>query len=86
MGEAQDRSARPGVHSDSCLVSTTRLQFFDRNNVSLGSVNVPSSASGPSFCRRVFRRWRSDNNGSVDVVDDFIHGEPTDRIFASNFE
>jgi hypothetical protein len=93
------------VFTDVDQANTTRIQFFDRNDVSLGSVNVPSSASGLSFAgassgdgRSTIARVRvtlgnavigpNDNNGTVDVVvaDDFIYGEPTDRIFADNFE
>jgi len=93
------------VFTDVDQASTTRIQFFDRNNVSLGSVNVPPSSSALSFTgaftgdgQSTIGRVRvtlgnaaigaTDNGSTMDVVvaDDFIYGEPTDRIFVDNFE
>ena len=93
------------VFTDVDQASTTRIQFFDHNSMSLGSVNVPPSSGGLSFAgassgdgQATIARVRvtlgntvigpNDNSTTADVVvaDDFIYGEPTDRIFADNFE
>lgn len=93
------------VFTDVDQISTTRIQFFDRNSVSLGSVSVPPISGGLSFAgassgdgQTTIARVRvtlgnaaigaTDNGTTIDAVvaDDFIYGEPTDRIFAGNFE
>jgi hypothetical protein len=93
------------VFTDVDQASTTRIQFFDRNSVSLGSVSVPPLSGGLSFAgafsgdgQATIARVRimlgnavigaTDNGTTTDIVvaDDFIYGEPTDRIFADNFE
>lgn len=91
-GESALTSGFGAVFTDVDLANTTSLEFFDINNLSLGTFSAPTANNGLSFLGASFgepiiSRVRitlgntplGPNDGnSVDVVgmDDFIYGEP----------
>ncbi len=80
------------VFTDVDLPNLTSIQFFDQNNVSLGTFFAPTANNGLSFLGVFFNAGErisrvrivngntalGPNDGSLDVVvmDDFIYGEP----------
>jgi hypothetical protein len=87
-------SAFGSVFSDVDLANTTSLQFFDSNNVSLGTFFVPNTVGSQTFSflgvefnagERVARVQITTGNAALapGVVD--LHGNPTDLVVMDDF-